>query len=552
MNTRSQAKKRLATELSHKAKRHKPNASFAEPKFISQSSQSDWTWGREQSELSRNGLKIKVYSKAIKQSELSLAQFDYVSAVSGDETFLAQIAYLFEKKDKKLLEARLFLRLNKKYFETYHYCVLPLHKIKEKVLFTSENGYTCTELLEKDQTKSIVDPAERNARTLRFSHMYAEFFMNENRMLRAISWLTISSVPSQLVGRVKEIKEITRFLVDGINEQHCSSSLYMCGMPGTGKTAAFFCTINNLQNHPELRKAYRFVYVNCLKMGSAIEFYQVLYKEITGQKTSKNRALKLLKTYIEQPHHQEAIVLLVDELDALLNKRQNVLYNLFNLSTAQASNMIVTGIANTMNLTERFLSKIASRIGTKQIVFPPYTREEILRIIQRRLKDTIVFCSDAVCFCSAKIASYSGDIRRALTVCKRAAFLAYETQKTQVTVADMQKAFQQLYGSVVSEGIKHLPTYLKLFLVCTCLELKMRSETVTLYSVLNRMNGICLTQIQISTLDIEEAEEVAIRLQAYRLCELEQQVVKLIVSPDEIAEALEGDPLFNNIESIFS
>ncbi len=46
--------------------------------------------------------------------------------------------------------------------------------------------------------------------------------------------------------------------------------------------------------------------------------------------------------------------MLVDELDALLNRKQDVVYNLYNWTSMENSGLVVTGIANTMDLPERF------------------------------------------------------------------------------------------------------------------------------------------------------------------------------------------------------
>jgi origin recognition complex subunit 1 len=56
------------------------------------------------------------------------------------------------------------------------------------------------------------------------------------------------------------------------------------------------------------------------------------------------------------------IVLLVDELDALVTKKQTLLYNLFDWPSNKNSGLIILAIANTMDLPERFLVKIKSRI----------------------------------------------------------------------------------------------------------------------------------------------------------------------------------------------
>lgn len=57
-------------------------------------------------------------------------------------------------------------------------------------------------------------------------------------------------------------------------------------------------------------------------------------------------------------------VVLVDELDQMLTKRQDVLYNFFNWPHVPHSRLVVLAVANTMDLPERELSgKIRSRLG---------------------------------------------------------------------------------------------------------------------------------------------------------------------------------------------
>ena len=66
-------------------------------------------------------------------------------------------------------------------------------------------------------------------------------------------------------------------------------------------------------------------------------------------------------------------VVLIDELDALITKKQTLLYNLFDWPCNQNSRLLVIAIANTMDLPERLQSKIASRIGNNRLVYEPYS-----------------------------------------------------------------------------------------------------------------------------------------------------------------------------------
>ena len=45
-----------------------------------------------------------------------------------------------------------------------------------------------------------------------------------------------------------------------------------------------------------------------------------------------------------------------------------------------------TGIANTMDLPERLLPKVHSRLGMGRIVFQPYTKDQISTIVTARLE----------------------------------------------------------------------------------------------------------------------------------------------------------------------
>jgi len=86
--------------------------------------------------------------------------------------------------------------------------------------------------------------------------------------------------------------------------------------------------------------------------------------------------LERLRTFSLSPHHLSSTatevenslrvysVVLVDELDQMLSKRQEVLYNFFNWPHSAHSRLVVIAVANTMDLPEREMSgKIRSRLG---------------------------------------------------------------------------------------------------------------------------------------------------------------------------------------------
>lgn len=66
---------------------------------------------------------------------------------------------------------------------------------------------------------------------------------------------------------------------------------------------------------------------------------------------------------------------------------EQVLYNLFEWPARQGSQLAVVAVANTMDLPERLLPRIASRLGGRRLVFQPYNRPQLITIVSSRLKD---------------------------------------------------------------------------------------------------------------------------------------------------------------------
>ena len=83
--------------------------------------------------------------------------------------------------------------------------------------------------------------------------------------------------------------------------------------------------------------------------------------------------LMLDARFTEVEPKKVSTIFLLDELDILCNKKQSVLYSIFNWSSVLQSKLIVIAIANAMDLSERVLiNMVSSRLGLTRQVFQPY------------------------------------------------------------------------------------------------------------------------------------------------------------------------------------
>lgn len=116
--------------------------------------------------------------------------------------------------------------------------------------------------------------------------------------------------------------------------------------------------------------------------------------------------------------------MVLDEIDQLENKHQSILYTIFEWPSKANFKLILIGIANALDLTDRTLPRLQAKceLKPKLMHFAPYTKTQIVDILTSRLKEAgalEVFSQTALQMLAGKVAAVSGDVRRALDIGRR-------------------------------------------------------------------------------------------------------------------------------------
>ncbi|XP_022185640.2 origin recognition complex subunit 1 [Nilaparvata lugens] len=282
--------------------------------------------------------------------------------------------------------------------------------------------------------------------------------------------LMVSAVPKSLPCRDKEFNNIYSFLGRKI-EDFAGGCMYISGVPGTGKTATVHAVVRKLQEDVENGdlSAFDFVEINSLRLTEPRQAYTRILQSLTGTKLPSEQALRMLDNKFSG-RGRKSTVLLVDELDYLCNRRQDVIYSILEWPMRQGSGVVVLTIANTMDLPERTLKgKVTSRMGLTRLTFQPYTHHQLQEIVMNRLIGNDSFHPDAVQLVARKVAAVSGDARRALDICRRATELVSPAKgdnaasKT-VTIQHVEKAVSQISSGRRILAIKACSTMAQLAL----------------------------------------------------------------------------------------
>lgn len=258
---------------------------------------------------------------------------------------------------------------------------------------------------------------------------------------RSVKRALVDNVNFRLPGREKEFDELSKY-INNIIDTDGSGSMYISGAPGTGKTA----TLNKIINSKEFKKKLKIAYINCTGISSIGAIYKKTCQElnITIKRESSKDCLEAIEKHLASKHKMTLLIL--DEIDQLCttDKKQSILYNIFEWPAKPNAKIILIGIANSLDLTDRMLSrlKVKCELQPNVMQFTAYTKSQIVDIFKSRLEEsgvTDLFPPAAIQLLAAKVSSVSGDIRRALSIGKRVAELADAERKKNVKAIDIKQ-----------------------------------------------------------------------------------------------------------------
>ncbi|KAK0667385.1 putative cell division control protein, partial [Cercophora samala] len=252
-----------------------------------------------------------------------------------------------------------------------------------------------------------------------------------------------SADPGQLIGRDDERAKMKAFL-SRCTTSKPSGCLYVSGPPGTGKSAM----VNRITDETVSESANSNVkkaYINCMSIKSSKDLYYTLLDQLVTPEDdqevdlSETDAVEALQKLFLPPKKKKSAsnkvyLVVLDEIDHILTLDPESLYRVFewSLQPTTGSRLLMVGIANALDLTDRFLPRLKSRNLKPEILpFLPYTAPQVKNIITTRLKSLLpanhpdksfipFFHPAAIELCSRKVATQTGDLRRAFEVCRRA------------------------------------------------------------------------------------------------------------------------------------
>lgn len=273
---------------------------------------------------------------------------------------------------------------------------------------------------------------------------------------------------SGIVGRETERMAIKNFLYSRLASSNIlgGRALYISGVPGTGKSALLGEVLETMKKD-HAKENIRIANINCMVIERAELVFSRILHDLTGQESQPTPVTQtsiapetvdkyiqeLDKLFLESNSCTTKYVVVLDELDHVVTKDQQVLFKIFQWAFMQQSKLILIGIANALDLTDRFLPRLRANNLTPQVLaFMPYTAEEVAGIVNAKLKSLVgaelaqndpppLMHPAAIQLCARKTAANTGDLRKAFDICKRAIEVVEEEARRKLADTDNDDYF---------------------------------------------------------------------------------------------------------------
>jgi cell division control protein 6 len=323
-----------------------------------------------------------------------------------------------------------------------------------------------------------------------FADFLAQSGIFENRDV-----LRSTYTPNKLPHRDEQINGLASILVPAIRGE-TPSNVLIYGKTGTGKTAVAKYVGRELEEDDSGIKC-SVIYINCEVVDTQYRILAHLArhfdKEIPMTGWPTDQVYAEFRDALDD--EKRVVVIILDEVDKLVKKGDDVLYNLSRVnSDLLRSRVSLIGISNDLKFTEFLDPRVKSSLGEDYLIFPPYNAEQIKDILEHRAVLAFkpgALAEDVIPLCSAFAAQEQGDARRALDSLRISGELAERARSTVVTVDHVRSARDKMEQDQVEEVTKTLPTQSKLVLYGIILLEEQGSRNITTSIVYNMYKQLC-------------------------------------------------------------
>ena len=363
-------------------------------------------------------------------------------------------------------------------------------------------------------------------------------------------------VPGHLPFRDQQIRTVAQVLAPTLHGSK-PSNLLLYGKTGTGKTAVARYVLSKLESESSdtsLNVAYVNTRIAGTQYRSLAEFGQLMGLSIPFTGLSIGEVVGRILREIQVKSRK--VIFVIDEIDYLVKMHgDDVLYEFTRANDRISPAFLsIIGISNNLRFKEDLDPRVLSSLGEEEIVFPPYTVEELREILHERAKIAFkeaAFSESAINLCAAMAGTEHGDARRAVDLLRIAGEVAEREGMKAVDDECVKRASDKMEHDRVEEALRSLPLQNKIILLAVS-KFDSGTNTGEVYlsynSLSKKMGTEVLTQRRVSgilaELDLLGLVEAAVVSKGRRG---RTKRIQLLMSKDTLTNILAEEATFASV-----
>lgn len=273
-------------------------------------------------------------------------------------------------------------------------------------------------------------------------------------------------IPSTLPHREKEINTLISALSPALKGER-PRSIFIYGKTGTGKTSSVKHVMEKFEEMKSDRA--RMCYVNCRIYNSRYRVFHKLMKDLIPEYAKVGYGLSFFyEKIIEFLESKTTIMIIVlDEVD-MVRDLDDLIYTLTRANDdLKRGGISLIGISNKLYFKERLDPRSRSTLYETEMVFPPYTSNQLKSILEQRVRlgfSEGAVEESAINLAAAIAAQDNGDARYALKLILRAGEIVDEEGVGVVSEKHVLAARKSVDEDVSIEAISTLPQHQQIVL----------------------------------------------------------------------------------------
>jgi len=312
------------------------------------------------------------------------------------------------------------------------------------------------------------------------------------------SVLSKNYVPAKLITRDAEIEEVL-WLIQPMLSRGDPKNALIYGKSGTGKTVVTRYALDEMNRRIQAKKTNIVsVFINCGDTKTTPQILMRIMEKIAPE-TPMPKGLATSEYYrklwdaVNMQH--TSLIVVFDEINHLSD--YNILYVLSRAGENQYINFENTigiiGLSNNLFFSEHLEPRIISSLSPHNMVFPPYTADQLIKILADRAVLAFqpdVLDVDVVPLCAALSAQEHGDARKALILLDNAGAMAERGNAATVTEFHVRDGYEKMAHDCVVDMVATLPLQSKLVLY-SIIELTAIEKHPTTGQIEERYRTVC-------------------------------------------------------------